>query len=88
MSRVRRTVESALGYALFVAAAAGVIAWNTREKCLAGIGVLPDIGLACPRTKTLVVAVAILSIVIFVVAVVRSSRKNRDTATQMEGPRR
>ena len=78
MSRIRRTVENALGYALFVAAAFGVIAWNTREKCLSGIGLLPDLGFACPSPVTLVVAVAILSMAVFVGATMRALRKSHD----------
>jgi len=84
MSRVRLTVQTALGYALVVAIAVGVVAWNTREKCLAGVGLLSQFSSGCPSPKTLVVAVAILSAAVFVWAALRAMRNSHDVAERSE----
>ena len=67
MPKIRRDLGKAVGYPLFASAAFGVLAWNTREKCLAGTGLLSDLGFTCPSTAALALAIAILAVAVIVV---------------------
>ena len=76
MSRVGQAFGKAFGYSLFVAAIVSVVAWNTREKCLAGTGLLSDFGYGCPTPVELGVAIALLAASVFGVAGLRGLRKS------------
>jgi len=80
MSSVWQIVGKASGFALVIAMLAGVIAWNTREKCLGGVGLLPAWGVACPSPKTLVVVVVALSLVAGVGATLQAMRRRDDAS--------
>ena len=80
MFRIRQAIENGLGCGLLVAAAAGVVAWNTREKCLNGVGILPAWGVECPSPKTLVVAIVALSLVVGVRATLQAMRRRDDAS--------
>ena len=80
MFRIQQAIENGLGCGLFVAAVAGVVAWNTREKCLDGVGLLPAWGVACPSSKTLVIVVVVLSLVAGVGATLQAMRRRDDAS--------
>jgi ABC-type Fe3+ transport system permease subunit len=87
MSKIWRTIESSLAYAVFATVLIGVLAWNWREKCLVGTGLLSEFGFGCPSIPTLVFATVALVLTAFVYSMWRgrgATDESDDRADQDE----